>query len=31
MPAWPAPQRDDEVWAMVAFLGVFPDLDAEAY
>jgi cytochrome c553 len=31
MPAWPAPQRDDEVWAMVAFLGVLPDLDAAAY
>jgi cytochrome c553/cytochrome c5 len=31
MPAWPALQRDDEVWAMVAFLRTFPDLDAEAY
>lgn len=31
MPAWPAQQRDDEVWAMVAFLRSFPDLDAEEY
>lgn len=31
MPAWPAPQRDDEVWAMVAFLRVLPRLDAEEY
>jgi cytochrome c553 len=31
MPAWPAPQRDDEVWAMVAFLRTLPDLDAAAY
>lgn len=31
MPAWPSPQRDDEVWAMVAFLRVFPELDAEEY
>ena len=31
MPAWPAQQRDDEVWAMVAFLLLLPDLDAEAY
>jgi cytochrome c553 len=31
MPAWPAQQRDDEVWAMVAFLRVFPDLNAEEY
>ena len=31
MPAWPAQQRDDEVWAMVAFLRTFPGLDAEAY
>lgn len=31
MPAWPAPQRDDEVWAMVAFLRVLPKLDAEDY
>lgn len=31
MPAWPAQQRDDEVWAMVAFLLRFQDLDAEGY
>ena len=31
MPAWPAQQRDDEVWAMVAFLRRMPDLDAAGY
>jgi cytochrome c553 len=31
MPAWPAQQRDDEVWAMVAFLLKFPKLDAAGY
>ena len=31
MPAWPAPQRDDEVWAMVAFLQRLPELDADEY
>ena len=31
MPAWPSSHRDDEVWAMVAFLEVFPKLDAEQY
>ncbi len=31
MPAWPAQQRDDEVWAMVAFLRVFPTLNPEEY
>jgi cytochrome c553 len=31
MPAWPAQQRDDEVWAMVAFLRRLPDHDAAAY
>jgi cytochrome c553 len=31
MPAWPSPGRDDEVWAVVAFLGQLPDLDATAY
>ena len=31
MPAWPAQQRDDEVWAMVAFLRVLKSLDAEGY
>ena len=31
MPAWPSQQRDDEVWAMVAFLRTFADLGAEGY
>jgi cytochrome c553 len=31
MPAWPSQQRDDEVWAMVAFLLRYPELDAPAY
>lgn len=31
MPGWPAQQRDDEVWAMVAFLRRMPQLDAAAY
>jgi cytochrome c553 len=31
MPAWPAAERDDEVWAMVAFLRVLPGLDRDAY
>jgi cytochrome c553 len=31
MPAWPAADRDDEVWAMVAFLRVFPKLEVDAY
>jgi cytochrome c553/cytochrome c5 len=31
MPAWPSQQRDDEVWAMVAFLRKFPELDAAGY
>lgn len=31
MPAWPAQERDDEVWAVVAFLLTLPDLDAETY
>jgi cytochrome c553 len=31
MPAWPAQQRDDEVWAMVAFLLRFPELNADEY
>ena len=31
MPAWPAQQRDDEVWAVVAFLQTMPDLDERAY
>ena len=31
MPGWPAQQRDDEVWAMVAFLRRMPELDGAAY
>jgi cytochrome c553 len=31
MPAWPSPQRDDEVRAVVAFLLRLPGLDAQAY
>ena len=31
MPGWPVQQRDDEVWAMVAFLRRLPDLDGAAY
>jgi cytochrome c553 len=31
MPAWPAQQRDDEVWSVVAFLQKLPDLDEHAY
>jgi cytochrome c553 len=31
MPAWPALDRNDEVWAMVAFLRQLPSLDASAY
>jgi cytochrome c553 len=31
MPAWAAQQRDDEVWALVAFLRHLPRLDAKAY
>ena len=31
MPAWPAPERDDEVLALVAFLRELPRLDADAY
>ena len=31
MPAWPAQHRDDEVWAMAAFLRVLPELDRETY
>ncbi|HXH83711.1 MAG TPA: c-type cytochrome, partial [Candidatus Tectomicrobia bacterium] len=31
MPAWPTMNRDDEVWAMVAFLRALPGLDAAAY
>lgn len=31
MPAWPSQQRDDEVWAMVAFLRRLPELTPEKY
>ncbi|WP_438754488.1 c-type cytochrome [Pararhizobium sp. O133] len=31
MPAWPAVERDDEVWAMVAFLRAYPKLDQATY
>lgn len=31
MPAWPAQQRDDEVWAMVAFLRRLPAMDEAEY
>ena len=31
MPAWPTQQRDDEVWAMVAFLRLLPELDQGEY
>lgn len=31
MPAWPAPSRDDEIWAMVAFLEQLPTLTPPAY
>jgi cytochrome c553 len=31
MPAWVAPHRDDEIWAIVAFLRRLPGLDAAAY
>lgn len=31
MPAWPSQIRDDEVWAMVAFLRQMPDMDTQTY
>ncbi len=31
MPAWTAPQRPDEVWAMVAFLRALPGMSGESY
>jgi cytochrome c553 len=31
MPAWAAPERDDEVWAVVAFLLRMPRMDAAEY
>jgi cytochrome c553 len=31
MPSWPSPGRDDEIWAMVAFLQQLPELESSAY
>ena len=31
MPAWAAQERNDEVWALVAFLRRLPDLEPQAY
>jgi cytochrome c553 len=31
MPAWPSNSREDEVWAIVAFLRRYPSLDAQGY
>jgi cytochrome c553 len=31
MPAWPSNHRDDEVWAMVAFLKLLPSMDQREY
>jgi cytochrome c553 len=31
MPGWVALERDDEIWAVVAFLTALPALDAESY
>ncbi|MBS7699937.1 MULTISPECIES: c-type cytochrome [unclassified Chelatococcus] len=31
MPAFPSVERDDEIWAVVAFLRRFPELDRTAY
>ncbi|SFU21282.1 c-type cytochrome [Mesorhizobium sp. YR577] len=31
MPAWPNQARDDEIWAMVAFLRELPSLDPQQY
>ncbi|HBJ83736.1 MAG TPA: cytochrome C [Verrucomicrobiales bacterium] len=31
MPAWPTQKRDDEIWAVVAFLQKMPGLDEAAY
>lgn len=31
MPSWIAPQRDDEVWSMVAFLRALPDMSGDEY
>src|SRR5690606_19812686 len=31
MPAWPSLQREDEIWAMVAFLRRLPEMDERTY
>ncbi len=31
MPAWPAVEREDEVWAMVAFVRAYPQMDGATY
>ena len=31
MPAWGATHRNEEIWAIVAFLGMLPDMTAEHY
>ncbi|MCD2185396.1 c-type cytochrome [Rhizobium sp. GN54] len=31
MPSWPVAEREDEVWAMVAFLRRYPELDTASY
>lgn len=31
MPAWPALEREDEVWSVVAFLRALPEMSPEAY
>lgn len=31
MPAWPSQQRDDEVWALVAFIRQLPQMPPETY
>jgi cytochrome c553/cytochrome c5 len=31
MPSWPAPKRNDEIWAVVAFLRRLPQLSADQY
>lgn len=31
MPGWPASERDDEVWAMVAFLRELPEMSRDEY
>ena len=31
MPAWPTQERDDEVWAQVAFLRAYPEMSPQTY